>query len=154
MSETKFTKAAASEVLLRLDTMATQITEKFASMGLDEGTAKALVNDLDRVADIVEASSFGSDSLAVRQVEVLKQAKVLQQESDESYMKTFDNPMSVHQQDADEGYMSAFKDDQSSAVISGKSETGRPLAPLDPDFRKAHNDDYRLLEACCRVHPR
>lgn len=129
MSETKLTKKEASEILFRLDKMAEQIQTKFASMGLDKVTAKSLVNDLDKVADLVERGSFGDDSFVNRRIEVLKQAKVLQQESDEPYMGTFANPMQPHQTDADEKYMSAFKDDQSSAVVSGKSETGRPLAP-------------------------
>ena len=129
MSDTKLTKKEASEILFRLDEMAKQIQTKFASMGLDKGTAKSIVNDLDKVADLVEVGSFGRESYENRRIEVLKQAKVLQQESDESYMGTFANPMSPKQTDADEKYMSAFKDDQSSAVSTGKSETGRPLAP-------------------------
>lgn len=129
MSDTKLTKKEASEILYRLDKMASQIQAKFASMGLDQKTAKALVNDLDKVADLVEKGSFGDDSFISRRIEVLKEAKVLQQDSDESYMSTFSNPMKPHQTDADEKYMSAFKDDQSSAVHDGKAENGRPLAP-------------------------
>lgn len=129
MSETKFTKKEASEVLYRLDKMASQIQAKFACMGLDKATAKSIVNDLDKVADIVETGAFGQDSFENRRIELLKQAKVIQKESDEPYMATYENPMQPHQVEADEKYMSAFKDDQSSAVSTGKSETGRPLAP-------------------------
>lgn len=128
MSETKLTKKEASEILFRLDEMAKQIQSKFASMGLDKATAKTLVNDLDKVADLVEVGAYGADSFITRRIEVLKQAKVLQQDSDESYMGTFANPMSPKQTESDEKYMSAFKDDQSSAVISGKAENGKPLA--------------------------
>ncbi len=130
MSDTKFTKKAASEVLFRLDRMAASIQANYEGMGLDQVSAKNLVNDLDRVADLIEVEALGPDSMTIRQTELLKQAKVLQKESDEPYMSTFDSPMGVHQKDADEGYMSAFDDDQSEAVIQGKSETGRPLAPL------------------------
>jgi len=129
MAETKLTKKEASEILYRLDKMAEQIQTRYASMGLDTTTAKSMVNDLDKVADIVERGAFGDDSFVSRRIEVLKQAKVLQQEPDEPYMGTFANPMQSHQTDADEKYMSAFSDDQSSAVAAGKSETGRPLAP-------------------------
>lgn len=138
MSDTNFTKKAASEVLLRLDRMAGTIQANYAEMGLDQTTAKTLVNDLDRVADLIEVNAFGEESVATRQVEVLKQAKVLQSESDEPYMKTFNAPMAVQQKDADEGYMSAFDDDQSEAVHQGKSETGRPLAPLSPSRLGRH----------------
>ena len=45
-------------------------------------------------------------------------------------MDTFNAPMAPIQTDADENqYMSLFKDDQSQAVETGKSTTGRPLAP-------------------------
>jgi hypothetical protein len=127
MSDTKLTKKEASDILYRLDKMAGEIQSKFASMGLDRNTAKALVNDIDKVADLIEKGAFGEDSFVTRRIEVLKQAKVIQHDSDESYMTTFSNPMKPHQTDADEKYMSAFKDDQSSAVISGKSENGKTL---------------------------
>lgn len=128
-TQSKLTKKEASEILYRLDTMASQIRSKFASMGLSQETAKELVNDLDRVADLVEGGSFGPESLLARQVEVLKSAKVLQHDSDEGYMATYNAPMAPKETDADEKYMSAFKDDQSQAVATGKSESGRPLAP-------------------------
>lgn len=141
MSDTKFTKEAAEKVLTHLDSIASEIIAKYACMGLDAGDAKTLVNDLDRVADLVEVSAFGPESFERRRQEVVaKKAKVIQQDSDESYMRTFDAPSSVHQQDADEGYMSAFKDDDTAGVSSGKSTTGRPLAPLS--FWKAHADDH------------
>ncbi len=129
MSDTKMTKKEASEILFRLDTMATQIQTKFASMGLDKSTAKSILNDLDKVADLVEVGSFGRESYENRRIEVLKKAQVIQKEPDEPYMGTFANPMSPKQTDGDEKYMSAFKDDQSSAVHSGKAENGKPLAP-------------------------
>jgi len=124
-----FDKKAANSVLTRLDHIAGQIQKKFASWGLSQDVAKAIVNDIDKVADEIESSTFGAGSLAERQVEVLKQAKVLQQDSDEKYMGTFNAPMAPIQTDGDEKYMSAFKDDQSQAVETGKAENGKPLAP-------------------------
>ena len=44
-------------------------------------------------------------------------------------MTTYNSPMAVHKQDSDESYMSAYNDDQTEAVINGKAENGRPLAP-------------------------
>ena len=73
---------------------------------------------------------MGADSLFKRQIHVLKEAKVVQKDADEGYMDTFNAPMAPIQTDADENsYMSLFKDDQSQAVETGKSTSGRPLAP-------------------------
>lgn len=119
----------ASELLGRLDRIVTQVQAKYASWGMKMPEAKALVNGLDKLADDLEAHFFGPTSLQRRQIEVLKQAKVIQKDSDEKYMDTFNSPMAPHQTDADEPYMAAYKDDQSQAVQTGKSTTGRPLAP-------------------------
>jgi hypothetical protein len=120
---------AANDLLGRLDTIATAIQKHYASWGMSQPEAKALVNGLDRVADDFEKHAFGDTSLLRRQVEILKEAKVIQKDSDEKYMETFNSPMAPIQTDADEPYMSAYKDDQSQAVQTGKSTTGRPLAP-------------------------
>lgn len=119
----------ASEYLGRLDEVVQSIQKNHAKWGMTLEAAKPLVNALDKLADDMESGFFGQDSLARRQVEVLKTAKVIQQDSDESYMKTFNSPMAAHQTDGDEPYMSAYNDDQSQAVQVGKSETGRALAP-------------------------
>jgi len=120
---------AANELLGRLDKLATSIQENYASWGMTMTAAKPIVNEIDKVADEVEKFAFGDESLGRRQVEVLKSAKVIQKDSDEKYMDTFNAPMAPHQTDADEPYMAAYKDDQSQAVQVGKSTTGRPLAP-------------------------
>ena len=119
----------AGQILSFLDRLAADIQANHAAMGLPFEAAKSLVNHLDKVADEAEEHFYGKESMARRQVEVLKTAKVIQKDSDEAYMNTFANPMAPIQTDADEPYMSAYKDDQSSAVNGGKSTTGRPLAP-------------------------
>jgi hypothetical protein len=119
----------ASELLGRLDKIALEIQSNHASWGMSLDEARPLVNGLDKLADDLEARFFGASSLQRRQVEVLKTAKVIQQDSDESYMKTFNSPTAPLQTDADEPYMSAYADDDTSAVNNGKSETGRALAP-------------------------
>lgn len=119
----------ANELLSRLDKVAADIQANHASWGMSFDDAKGLVNGLDKTADALESRIFGERSLQRRQVQLLKSAKVIQKDSDEKYMDTFSNPMKPIQTDADEGYMSAYADDQSSAVESGKSTTGRPLAP-------------------------
>lgn len=122
-------KKKASEILERTDRIAANIQDNHESWGMSFEAAKALVNEIDKVADDMEKHFFGDGSLNRRQVEVLKQAKVIQKDSDEGYMDTFNSPSAPHQTDADEGYMSAYKDDQSQAVDTGKSTSGRALAP-------------------------
>lgn len=117
----KFAKEDAVKILGRLDRLAGTIQQKHASLGLPFDEAKAIVNDLDRVADMVHIESLGEASFHAHQ------AKVLEHDSDESYMTTFNAPQAPHQQDSDEPYMGMFKDDQSSAVQTGKSTTNRPL---------------------------
>jgi len=119
----KLAAQSAESVLSRLDHIAGQIEKKYAQMGMPFEVAKEIVNDLDRVADEIEVGSFGAESFARRQ------AEVLQRDGDEGYMDTFKNPMNPIQTDADEPYMSAYRDDQTSAVNHGQSTTGRPLAP-------------------------
>ena len=125
----KFAKQDADRILVRLDKMATAIQEHHEKFGMSFAVAKSLVNDLDQTADEIEKAAFGPESFQTRQIEVMKAAKVIEHDADEGYMSTFDAPMAPKQTDADEGYMSQFKDDQSQAVMSGKSTTGRPLAP-------------------------
>lgn len=125
----KFAKSDANKILGRLDKIAGHIQENYAKWGMDFETAKGIVNDLDRTADEIEKAAFGEDSLASRQVELLKAAKVIQQDSDEGYMGTYNAPTAPHQTDSDEPYMGLYKDDQTQGVQTGKSTTGRPLAP-------------------------
>lgn len=123
----KFAKEHANNILGRLDRIAGTIQENHEKWGMDFATAKSLVNEIDKTADEIEKASFGEESLLRRQGEVV--AKVLQQDSNESYMSTFNAPSAPHQTDSDEPYMGQFKDDQSQAVATGKAENGRALAP-------------------------
>jgi hypothetical protein len=125
----RFAKEEANKALSRLDRIAGAIQENAEKWGIPFEAAKKMVNDLDRTADEIEKASFGEGSLATRQVAVLKGAKVLQQDSDEGYMGTFNAPTAPKQTDSDEGYMSLYRDDQTTSVSGGKSTTGRPLAP-------------------------
>lgn len=133
-------KKAADITLTRLDKAAAEVEANYQAWGLSLPDAREVVNHLDRIADDLEAHVYGPESMRNRQVEVLKVAvqkelhqarvaKVLHQDADEPYMKSFAVSQGVVQQDGDEPYMAAYADDQSSAVQSGKSTTGRPLAP-------------------------
>lgn len=119
----KFAAKDADAILVRLDKIAAHIQANHETWGMPFDTAKQIVNDLDTVADAIEVTAFGKESFTQRQ------AEVIQKDSDESYMSTFNAPMKPHEKDADEPYMNAYADDQSSAVQKGKSTTGRPLAP-------------------------
>jgi hypothetical protein len=110
----------ASTILGRLDKVAETIQMNHKSWGMPFAQAKGLVNELDVAADDFETMVFGAESFQRRQ------AEVIQQDGDEPYMKTFEKG-TVVQQDGDEPYMSAYGDDQSSAVQSGKSTSGRSL---------------------------
>jgi hypothetical protein len=126
----KFAQEEASKILTRLDRVAQVIQDNHEKWGMNFEAAKAVVNEIDKVADEVELNSYGADHMLKRQVHVLRQAKVLQEDADEGYMDTFNAPTAPIQTDADENeYMSLFKDDQTEAVATGKSTTGRPLAP-------------------------
>ena len=117
----KFAGKSADNILGRLDKIASAIETNHEAWGMPFETAKALVNDLDTVADAIEVTAFGKQSFESRQ------AEVLQRDADEPYMSAFENPQKPLQMESDEPYMSAYKDDQSSAVRGGKSSTGRPL---------------------------
>lgn len=127
---TKFAQEDAARVLGRLDRIAQVIQDNHEKWGMPFEAARAVVNEVDKVADDIEKTAFGEEHMFKRQVHTLKQAHVIQKDNDEGYMNTFEAPMAPIQNDADENqYMSLFKDDQSEAVQVGKSTTGRPLAP-------------------------
>lgn len=122
--------AQADKFLESLDRIASVVQENHEKWGLKFEAAKALVNQIDKLADEIESATYGDDSMLRRQARVMgvKVGEVIQRDSDEKYMDAFKNPMSPLQTEADEPYMKAYKDDQSSAVHSGKSTTGKPLA--------------------------
>jgi hypothetical protein len=119
----------ANQILGTFDNLAKGVQTRYASWGMSQEEAKRVVNALDKAADEFEASVFGQSSLQARQIEVLKQAKVILKDSDEPYMDTFNNPTKPIQTDGDEPYMAAYRDDQTQGVQTGKSSVGRPLAP-------------------------
>lgn len=92
-------KQIANKVLANLDETASRI-ESLAKAGkMDPRLASALTRDIDAFADKFQVAAFGPEALKRHQ------AKVLQKDSDEKYMDTFDNPNKVIQSDADEKFM-------------------------------------------------
>ncbi len=118
----KFAAQEADLILAGLDKLAEDVQANYETAGLSFDDAKAKVNAIDKLADDIEIATFGKESF------VKRRAEVIQKDSDEKYMGTFANPMAPVQVESDEPYMAAYKDDQSSAVIHGKSTTGAPLA--------------------------
>jgi hypothetical protein len=95
-------KKNASAILSKLDSTAETI-ERLASDGkLNPKTAKELVLNIDTLADKVQIAAYGSDGLNAYKAKV---AKVIQQDPDEKYMKTFENPNKVIDSESDEPYM-------------------------------------------------
>ena len=121
-------KKQASDLLGRLDRIASEVQANFGSWGMTKDQARSVVNGLDKIADDFEAGVYGDSSLQRRQ-QVVVLAKVIQKDSDEAYMDTFNSPSKPHQTDGDEPYMSAYGDDDTAGVNAGKSTSGRPLAP-------------------------
>lgn len=120
----------ANETLAALDTLSDKLLRQASTLGLREDAVLQMAQSIDKVADEVEVAAFGKEAFEARKAAQMgKTAQVIQKESDEPYMNTFANPMAPVQTESDEPYMKAYGDDQSSAVIHGKSSTGRPLAP-------------------------
>ena len=103
---------AAEQALLGLDRMATTIESNQEDWGMNPKLAAALVTHLEKIADDLEDSIMGTESMQARQ------AALLEGESDEKdYMSAFESPMGLQEGDADEkDYMSLFNSDDTEAV--------------------------------------
>lgn len=103
---------------------------------LDARLASSLVRDIDAFADKIQVSAFGSDKFAAFKTKV---SKVIQRDSDEKFMDTFDNPNKPIQTDSDEPFMKSvgpsfnskaidtFDEDNSSAVADRDEYAVRDL---------------------------
>lgn len=98
-------KQTANKVLANLDETANKIDLLVKSGKIDKRVASTLVRDIDAFADRFQVAAFGPDALKRHVAKVSKVSRVLEQDSDEPYMKTFDNPNKVIQSDSDEPYM-------------------------------------------------
>lgn len=92
-------KKTANQILSSLDRSADAIDSLAKAGKIDAKVAAEISGHLDLAADKVEIAAFGQTNLAARQ------AKVLQRDSDEKFMDTYDNPNKVIQSDADEKFM-------------------------------------------------
>jgi hypothetical protein len=92
-------KRLASELLATLEHTANDL-DALASKGqVNPETIKEVVSNIDSFSDKLEIAAFGKESFEKRK------AKVIRQDSDEPYMKTFDNPQKPIQTESDEPYM-------------------------------------------------
>jgi hypothetical protein len=95
-------KQLANQILTNLDETANLI-DKLAKAGkVDPKVASELTGNIDSFADRFQVAAFGKGSLQTWKAKV---GKVLQRDSDEPYMETFQNPQKPIQTDPDEPYM-------------------------------------------------
>lgn len=126
-------KIQATKILNSLDRTAGLIEKLAASKKIDSTVASQLVRTLDETADKTHIAAFGLGSFRAHQ------AKVLQRESDEPYMATYDNPNRVHESDADEPYMHQM----------GPSFNSKGIGTYDVDQTStvSERDEYAVREA-------
>ena len=97
-------KQIVNRVLATLDNTAEQLDALAKSGKIDPRLAASITRDIDTFADKFEIATYGKENL-VKRASKVHQAKVLQRDSDEEYMKTFENPIKPITTDADETYM-------------------------------------------------
>jgi hypothetical protein len=97
-------KQIANRVLHTLDSTAEQLDGLAKAGKIDPRLASAINRDIDTFADKFEIAVFGKENLQKRASRLI-QAKVVQRDSDEEYMKTFENPIKPITTDTDEPYM-------------------------------------------------
>jgi len=128
-------KQVANRVLSNLEKTANQVDALAKSGNLDPRVASQITHAIDSFSDRFHVAAFGEKSLADYKARV---AKVLEQDSDEPYMKTFDNPNKVIQSDSDEPYM--HKSEQS---FNHKS---MPSFDQDRTVTVSERDEYTVRD--------
>lgn len=118
-------KKIANSVLTTLDRTASKIQHLIATGKIEPRAASALILEIDGYADRFQVAAFGADKLAAYRSKV---SKVLQKDSDEKFMDTFDNPNKVIQSDADEAFMKEFDTDNSSDVTDRDEHSIREVS--------------------------
>lgn len=92
-------RQVANKILTNLDETAGRLDALAKGGKINPKVASQLVRAIDNFADRFQVAAFGEDNLKNHQ------AKVIKQDSDEPYMKTYDNPNKPIQTDPDEPYM-------------------------------------------------
>lgn len=92
-------KRLANELLGALDRTANDLTALAKSGKVNPETVKEVIGNIDSFSDKLEITAFG------RQAFENRRAKVIKQDADEPYMKTFENPQEPIITESDEPYM-------------------------------------------------
>jgi len=123
-------KKIAAQVLDTLDSTGNEM-ERLAKAGfIDARVASELVHLIDTSADRIQTAAFGQNGLEAYKAKV---AKVIKQDSDEPYMKTFENVNAPEKVESDEPYMHKTEpsfnsksiptfDQDNSATVSERNE--------------------------------
>jgi len=126
-------KRVASHVLSTLENIASNIEALVEEKKLPKTEVTAsIIKNIDSFSDKLEAEVFGEESFRKRQ------AKVIEQDSDESYMKTFENPQKVIEGESDEPYMH-----HTGPTFHGK---GVPTYDSDDTSQVTERDEYTVRE--------
>lgn len=123
-------KKIAAQVLDTLDSTGNEM-ERLAKAGfIDPRVASELIHLIDTSSDRIQTAAFGEKGLESYKAKI---AKVIKQDSDEPYMKTFENVNAPEKVEADEPYMHKTEpsfnsksiptfDQDNSATVSERSE--------------------------------
>jgi len=95
-------KELANKILTNLDETANLIDRLAKNGKLDPKVASELTGNIDTFSDRFQVAAFGKRSLEGWKAKV---ARVDQMDSDEEYMKTFENPQKPIEVEPDEPYM-------------------------------------------------
>lgn len=125
-------KKVARKIISTLENLAGELEALGQAGKLDVKFATKLATDIDSFSDKLEIAAYGEKSFNERR------AKVIQMESDEPYMKTFDNPQKPLQVEADEPYMHE----------TGPSFNGKSVKTFDSDDSSgvSERDEYNVRD--------
>lgn len=131
-------KQIANKVLETLDNTANQLDVLAKAGKIDPRLASSIAKDIDTFADKFESSVYGKDNLT-RRVSKIRSAKVIQQDADEKYMATFENPIKPITTDADEPYMHKADHGYNSTKDQGTYD-------VDPTSTVIDRDEYAVRD--------
>lgn len=142
----KMTKQTAAQVVNVLDQAGNELERLKVAGFLDAGVVDKMLLDIDTSADRIQLAAFGPEAFEAYKS---KMAKVLKQDPDEPYMKTFDNPQKPLKTDPDEPYMhkapagfqpgtggDTFDSDDTSQVTDRKEYAVRDLSEYADPTKK------------------
>lgn len=123
-------KKIAAQVLDTLDSTGNEVERLMKAGFLDPKVAGELIHHIDSSADRIQTAAFGPNGLEAYKAKI---AKVIKQDSDEPYMKTFENVNAPEKVEADEPYMHKTEpsfnsksiptfDQDNSATVSERNE--------------------------------